>query len=116
MLEFSTVAFSYLVHSCCEPFLFLYYYFCPACSCMVISLHSGLQIDILRSSIAPQEPPPVLVYHGEGDCVWEITIGGSTFTPDIADGHRLPLLNSFITVKCAVNGTELLNAIIVARG
>ena len=84
---------------------------------MVISLNSGLQFDILRSSIAPQEPD--LVYHGEDDCVWEIKIGNFFLAPGNADGHRLPLLNSFITgfnIKCAVNGTELLDAIIVARG
>ena len=87
---------------------------------MVIPLHSGLQIDILRNTVAPQQPRPVLVYHGEDDCIWEIKIGDSIFpAPSNADGHRLPLLNSFITsinVKCAINGTELLDAIIVARG
>ena len=86
----------------------------------ILLLHSGLQIDILRRSIAPQEPPPALVYHGEDDCVWEIKIEGNGFpAPNTADGHRLPLLNSFntgINVKCAVNGTELFDAIIVARG
>ena len=100
MLEFSTVAK--------EPFLFHYYILLLSCSCMVISLHSGIQ-----------EPLPVL-YHGKDDCIWEIKIEGNRFpAPNTADGHRLPLLNSFITginVKCAVNGTELLDAIIVARG
>ena len=86
---------------------------------MVISLNSGLQIDILRSSIAPQEPLPVLVYHGEGDCIWEAKRVDFKFIPDDADGHRLPLPNSIddgFNVTCTVNGTVLLDAIIVARG
>ena len=84
---------------------------------MVIPLHSGLQIDILRRSIAPQEPD--LVYHGEDDCIWAVRNFGFTLTPDDVDGHRLPLPNSIdvgFNVTCTVNGTELLNAIIFARG
>ena len=117
MLEFSTVAKD--LDILCIAVVNHSYFSHLSCSCMVISLNSGLQFDILRNSIAPQ-PPPVLVYHGEGDCVWEIKIEGNSFpAPNTADGHRLPLLNSFstgINVKCAVNGTELLDAIIVARG
>ena len=84
---------------------------------MVISLHSGLQIDILRDTIAPHEPD--LVYHGKDDCIWEVKTEDFTLTPNGANGHRLPLLNSITTrvnVMCTVNGTELLDAITLTRG
>ena len=86
---------------------------------MVIPLHSGLQIDILRDTIAPQHTPPVLVYHGKDDCIWEVKTEDFTLTPNGANGHRLPLPNSINTglnLKCAVNGTVLLDAIILTRG
>ena len=86
---------------------------------MVIPLHSGLQINILRNTIAPQEPRPVLVYHGKDDCIWEAKIEGFKFIPDNTDGHRLPLPNLIdvgFNVTCTVNGTVLLDAIIIARG
>ena len=86
---------------------------------MVTPLHSGLQIDILKDTIAPQEPPPVLVYHGKDDCIWEVKTEDFTVTPNDANGHRLPLqhsINTRVNVKCTVNGTELLDAITLTRG
>ena len=85
---------------------------------MVISLHSGLQIDILRNAIAPHEALTDLVYRGKDDCIWEAKREGFKFIPNNADGHRLPLPNSIdvgFNVTCTVNGTVLLDAIIVAR-
>ena len=86
---------------------------------MVIPLHSGIQIDILRDTIAPHEPLTDLVYRGKDDCIWEAKREDFKFIPDDADGHRLPLPNSIddgFNVTCTVNGTVLLDAIIVARG
>ena len=62
----------------------------------------------------------MLIYHGEADCIWGVKIENNNFpAPNSADGHRLPLLNSFnigINVKCEVNRTVLLDVIIFARG
>ena len=60
MVEFSTVAMD-LVILCIA--IVNHFYFSTII--MLTPLHSGIQIDILRDTIAPQEPPPVLVYHGE---------------------------------------------------
>ena len=113
MVEFSTVAKDLVL--LCRAVV-NHSYFSTIASVLVIPLHSGLQFDILRRSIAPQEPD--LVYHGEDDCIWAVRYFGFTLTPNDVDGHRLPLPNSIngINVMCTVNGTELLDAIIFVRG
>ena len=120
MVEFSTVAMD-LVILCIA--IVNHFYFSTIASVMLLhgdlNLNSGLQIEILRDTIAPHEPPPILVYHGKDDCIWEIKTEDFTLTPNGANGHRLPLQHSISTrvnVTCAVNGTELLDAIILTRG
>ena len=87
-------------------------------NCSLPSPVSGLHIEILSNSIVPQLP--VLVYHGEGNCEWDLRI----INMDIkivtgSDSQRLPLANGIIfdlRATCTVNGTVLLNAIISTRG
>ena len=74
---------------------------------------SGLQIEILSSSIVPQ--PPALVYHGEGDCEWKLLIIGTPFIIGSV-GQRLSLQNSVSEVTCTVSGTILLNATVSITG
>ena len=83
---------------------------------LISSPVSGLQIKILSGSIAPQ--PPALVYHGEGDCEWELLIIGTSFDIESV-GQRLSLQNSVpndLQVTCNVSGTILINATISTTG
>ena len=79
---------------------------------------SGLQIEILSGSIVPQLP--ILVYHGEADCEWDLIIkeSGTILVTD-SDGQRLPLENRVcvdLQATCIVNGNLLLNATISPTG
>ena len=60
------------------------------------------------------------MYHGEGDCEWDLIIINNNITIGTdSDGRRLPLANSLIDdlrATCVVNGTVLLNAIISTTG
>ena len=79
---------------------------------------SGLQIEILSGSIVPQLP--ALVYHGDGDCEWELIIKASGTTLGTgSNGQRLPLENKVkgdLQATCIVNGAVLLNATITTTG
>ena len=60
------------------------------------------------------------MYHGEGDCEWNLVIK-ATGTPLVtgSDGQRLPLENNInidLQATCAVNGAVLLSAIISTTG
>ena len=60
------------------------------------------------------------MYHGEGDCEWNLAIKatGTTIVTD-SDGQRLPLESGIILdlqATCNVSGTILLNAIISTTG
>ena len=84
----------------------------------LLSPVSCLQIEILRGSIVPQLP--ALVYHGEGDCEWELIIkaSGNTLVTG-SNGQRLPLENGIpadLQATCIVNDTVLLNVIISTTG
>ena len=60
------------------------------------------------------------MYHGEGDCEWELVIKGTGTTVGTdSDGQQLPLENRILSdlrATCVVNGTELLNATISTTG
>ena len=60
------------------------------------------------------------MYHGEGDCEWELIIIKNSITIGTdSDGQRLTLANNIINdlrATCVVNGTVLLNAIISTTG
>ena len=58
------------------------------------------------------------MYHGEGDCEWELLIIGTTLDSDSV-GQRLSLENSVsndLQVTCNVSGTILLNATVSIKG
>ena len=60
------------------------------------------------------------MYHGEGDCEWDLTIkeSGTVLVTD-SDGQRLPLENRIpfdLQATCAVSGTVILNANISTTG
>ena len=58
------------------------------------------------------------MYHGEGDCEWELIIVGSTFGGSVI-GQRLTLENNItndLQATCTINGMEILNAIISITG
>ena len=79
---------------------------------------SGLQIEILSGSIVPQLP--ALVYHGEGDCEWDLVIKATDITlVTDSDGQQLRIENGIIfdlQATCVVNGTTRLNATISITG
>ena len=80
--------------------------------------HAGLQIQILRRRVAPQVP--ALIYHGDGDCTWELKIkrSGTKFQTH-SDSHKLELENSLLVdlqAECVVNGTILLDITINTTG
>jgi hypothetical protein len=90
-------------------------FFCTALCFIGITFVSGLQIEILSGSIVPQLP--ALVYHGEGDCEWELVIkaSGTKLMVTGSNGQRLPLENGLLgdlQATCVVNDTVLLNATI----
>ena len=63
------------------------------------------------------EPLPALVYRGENDCVWRIKIGNEYFpAPQGANGHRLQLQDSYKNVECKINGSRVLDVIILVTG
>ena len=60
------------------------------------------------------------MYHGEGDCEWELIIKASGNTLGTgSNGQRLPLENSIpadLQAACIVNDTVLLSATISTTG
>ena len=57
------------------------------------------------------------MYRGENDCVWRIKIDTDYFpAPESADSHRLPLQDSYKNVECTVNGSRVLDVIILVTG
>ena len=91
------------------------------CSYSFPSLVLGVQIEILPHSIVPQQP--VLVYHGEGDCKWNLTakeLGNTSFSPPDTNGQKLPLENNEIPgglqATCVVKETLRLDATILTTG
>ena len=63
---------------------------------------------------------PALIYHGDGDCTWELKIKRSgTKLQTHSDGHRLELENALLNVvvaECVVNGIMLLDITIKTIG
>ena len=101
-----------LLYHCCENYNITVLY------SLLPSPVLCLQIEILSGSIVPQ--PPALVYHGEGDCEWELIIKTSGTTLGTgSNGQRLPLENRIpgdLQATCVVNGRVLLNVTISTTG